>query len=345
MSTAGTVARPWLRRLSRSATTPRVRLFCFPFAGGGAGAFRGWADELPEDVELFAVQPPGREDRMFEDVVDDLDTTVDALVGEVLPYTDLPFAFFGHSLGAIVSWEVARRMAERHGIEPDDLLISGCRALPTIHDGRRDLHDLTDPDLVDELRKLNGTPQAILDHPELIGMLLPAIRADYRMLSRYRYSPRSHVGSTVSVFGGDADPAVDLPRLYRWAELVDGELSIRVLPGDHFFLHSARTLLLREVSARLARHTGAAPPHERDMPAVISDTGKYAEFVRQAIVELDDSGQLTLAEVQENSLLIIRLAAEITERFNTSVDIVDLFDAASVEELGQLIAESLVRSA
>jgi medium-chain acyl-[acyl-carrier-protein] hydrolase len=239
-----------------------VRLFCFPFAGGGAASFRGWADGLPEEIELFAVQPPGREDRMFEDPIDDLDTTVDALVGELLPYTDLPFALFGHSLGAIVCWEVARRLGDSHGVEPDYLLISGCRALPAIHDGRRDLHDLADPDLIGELRKLNGTPDAILDHPELIGMLLPAIRADYRMLSRHRYSPRAHVGSAVSVFGGDADPAVGLPHLYRWAELVEGELDVCVLPGGHFFLNSARTPLLKEISARLARHTGTrSAPH------------------------------------------------------------------------------------
>jgi medium-chain acyl-[acyl-carrier-protein] hydrolase len=241
-----------------------VRLFCFPYAGGGAGSFRGWADELPMEIELFAVQPPGREDRMFEDQVDDLDTAVDAVVGELLAYTDLPFALFGHSLGAIVCWEVAGRLVERHGIAPDDLLISGCRALPAIHDGRRDLHDLTDPELIGELRKLNGTPREVLDHPELIGMLLPAIRADYRMLSRYRYSPRAPVGSTVSVFGGDADPAVALPHLYRWAELVEGELDVSVLPGDHFFLNSSRTPLLKEVSARLARHTGARPGRTRE---------------------------------------------------------------------------------
>jgi medium-chain acyl-[acyl-carrier-protein] hydrolase len=142
----------------------------------------------------------------------------------------------------------------------EQVFLSGCRALPAVHEGRRDLHDLPDHELVDELRRMNGTTEEILGNEELIRLLLPAVRADYEMLSGYRYEPRQPPTSRVTVFGGTADPAVPHEYLYRWQDVVVGPLTVEILPGDHFFLHSARAQLLRELARRLdptARSDGA----------------------------------------------------------------------------------------
>ncbi|WP_217211449.1 thioesterase II family protein [Streptomyces sp. AC550_RSS872] len=243
--------RPWINRLSKTNPPGSIRLFCFPYAGGGASTFRGWAELLPDEVDVHAIQPPGREDRLFEDPVDTLKATLDAVVPELLAYSKEPFALFGHSLGAIVCWEAARVLREEHNLEPAHVFLSGCRALPAVHDGRRDLHTLPEAELIEELRLMNGTPEEILRNSDFMRLLLPAVRADYAMLSRYSFLPCKPPGAPVTVFGGASDPGVGMNHLQQWSELVEGELDAVVLPGDHFFLHSSREPLLAEMTKRL----------------------------------------------------------------------------------------------
>ncbi|MEU0219699.1 alpha/beta fold hydrolase [Streptomyces sp. NPDC006265] len=244
-------SRPWIHRLSRTNPPGRIRLFCFPYAGGGASTFRGWAELLPDEIDVHAVQPPGREDRLFEDPVDTLQATLDAVVPELLEHSKEPFALFGHSLGAIVCWEAARVLREEHDVEPMHMFLSGCRALPAVHDGRRDLHTLPEAELIEELRLMNGTPEEILRNADFMRMLLPTVRADYAMLSRYSFLPCKSPGAPVTVFGGANDPGVGMHHLQQWSELVEGELDSVVLPGDHFFLHASRQPLLAEMAKRL----------------------------------------------------------------------------------------------
>ena len=243
--------RPWLRRLSRGSIPPEIRLFSFPFAGGGASSFRGWAQDLPAAVDLFAVQPPGREDRLYEPTISEMTIAVAVITDEILQYADQPFALEDQR-------HLPRELRDVHGVEPAKIFVSGCRALPALHEGRRDLHDLPDEDLVIELRRMNGTPEAILQNPDFMRLLLPAIRADYSMLSKYVFEPGRVPSHALTVFGGDNDPAVETRYLEQWADLVDGDLDMVVLPGDHFFLHSARAVLLRELSARLVARPYAA---------------------------------------------------------------------------------------
>ncbi|MEU1483968.1 alpha/beta fold hydrolase [Streptomyces sp. NPDC005752] len=242
---------PWVQRLSKTDPPGGIRLFCFPYAGGGASTFRGWADLLPDEIDVHAIQPPGREDRLFEDPVDTLEATLDAVVPALLEYSKEPFALFGHSLGAIVCWETARVLREEHDVEPAHMFLSGIRALPAVHDGRRDLHTLPEAELIEELRRMNGTPEEILRSSEFMRILLPAVRADYAMLSRYSFLPQKPPGAPVTVFGGTSDPAVGMDHLQQWSELVEGDLDAVVLPGDHFFLHESRKPLLEEMANRL----------------------------------------------------------------------------------------------
>jgi medium-chain acyl-[acyl-carrier-protein] hydrolase len=242
----------WLRKLSRGNAAGRsIRLVCFPYAGGGASVYRAWTDLLPDDVELWAVQPPGREERLFEPPTYDMQTLLEGVESELALLPEALTAFFGHSLGAITAWETTRRMARRGRAVPVHLFLSGCRALPRIHRDRRDLYGLTDEALIEEIRRMNGTPEEILGNADFMRLLLPAFRADYRMLSEYRYEPDTAPRFPVTVFGGKEDPATTYDDLALWSDVLDRAVVPIMLPGDHFFLHSARKALIAELAARL----------------------------------------------------------------------------------------------
>ncbi|MFE0643721.1 thioesterase II family protein [Streptomyces sp. NPDC058877] len=250
-STAPRTARSWVRPISGRTEPGALRLFCFPYAGAGASVFRAWGAELPEDVQAFAVQLPGREDRFSDRPITDLDELLDALLPALLPYLDRPFAFFGHSVGAIVSWELARRLQREQGVEPVRMMVSGCRA-PSVHESREPGElDLSDEELINELRRLNGTPEELLQNPDFAAFILPTVRADLSLFARYAYRPGESLTCPVSVFGGDADPRVAEEHLERWAELTTGRTEVEVFPGGHFFLNEEREAVLRSVSRAL----------------------------------------------------------------------------------------------
>lgn len=247
------VAKHWIRPLPGRAGPVGIRLFCFPYAGAGASVFRDWGAGLPEGVEALAVQLPGREDRFLEPPVDDLDDLLDALTPELLPYLDRPFAFFGHSMGAIVCWELSRRIRRVYGVEPFWIFVSGCRALQ-FH-GSRTLREaeLSDAGLISELIRLGGTPKDLLDNPEFVSFVLPAFRADLTLFTGYGYRPDDPLTCPVSVFGGREDPRVDaVGHLAGWGDLTTGPCDVQVFPGGHFFLIEERTRVRESVHRVLA---------------------------------------------------------------------------------------------
>ncbi|MFJ1618594.1 thioesterase II family protein [Streptomyces sp. NPDC088251] len=228
------------------------RLFCFPYAGAGASVFRDWGAGLPEGIEPLAVQLPGREDRFFDQPIRDLDELLDALVPALLPYLDRPFAFFGHSMGAVVSWEFARRLQRDQGLEPVRMVVSGCRALQ-FHESRLvgEL-DLSDEALISELRRLNGTREELLQNADFITYILPTFRADLSLFTHYVYRPGELLTCSVSAFGGNADPTVSEDHLKGWAELTTGQTEVEMFSGGHLFLNDERTSVLRSVSRALS---------------------------------------------------------------------------------------------
>ncbi len=164
----------------------RARLFCLAHAGGGASFFRPWAAALPSHIELCAVQLPGREQRFAEPCFEALEPLLDALIPALTPLFDWPFALFGHSLGALVAFELARRL-EAAGTPPLGLAASAFRA-PHLPAERR-LSELPDTEFVAEIAGLGGMPGELLDHPELLETILPALRADFAIAERYRFAP------------------------------------------------------------------------------------------------------------------------------------------------------------
>ncbi len=227
-----------------------MRLFCFPYAGGGVHAFRAWADNLPKTVEVCPVQLPGRGARMMEAPFTQMLPLVQAAAEALLPHLDKPFAFFGHSMGALVSFEVARWLRRQSGPEPIHLFVSGCFA-PDIPDPYP-LHNLPDPELLEGLRRLNGMPQEALENAELMRLLLPTLRADCTVTETYTYTDEPPLNCPISAFGGLQDHLVGRTHLEAWRQQTTAFFSLRMFPGDHFFLHSAQPLLLRILSRELS---------------------------------------------------------------------------------------------
>ena len=228
----------------------RLRLYCFPYAGAGASVFREWAPALPAAIEVIPVQLPGRESRIRETPLTSLRLLVDTLIAEI---TDLntPFAFFGHSMGALVSFELARKLREDGKRTPVHLFVSGRRA-PTIRDEVAPLHKSDDRTLLEKLRELNGTPEEVFQYPELVGFWLRIIRADLEACETYVYSDAVPLECPITVFGGLDDAHVSRDEMVPWGDQTRGVFSLHMLPGDHFFLHSSREILLHTIVRNLS---------------------------------------------------------------------------------------------
>lgn len=247
--TSAAAADPWIVRFHPNPSA-RLRLFCFPYAGGGAPAFRGWGARLPDLVEVCAVQPPGRGSRIREEAFTRVGPLLDALEPALADYLDRPFAFFGHSMGAIVSYELAQRLRETGKTGPRHLFVSGRRA-PHVPDPDPPTYDLPEPEFVEELRRLNGTPTEVLAHPELMELMLPLLRRDFELSQTYDPPPRPPVACPITAFGGAADRVAGREGLEAWREHTSAPFVARVLPGDHFFLHTSEAALLQIIARDL----------------------------------------------------------------------------------------------
>ncbi|MBD1902832.1 thioesterase II family protein [Trichocoleus sp. DQ-A3] len=227
-----------------------LRLFCFPYAGGGALNFRTWSQGLPVGVEVCAVELPGRGKRILEAPFTQALPLVQAIAHALLPYLDKPFAFFGHSMGALVSFEVARLLRREYGMSPVHLFVSG-RSAPQLPLQEPPIHSLPQPAFIEELRRLNGTPKAVLENVELMELLLPILRADFAVLETYVYAAEPPLQCPITAFGGLQDVKVSVDRLEAWRQQTSAKFSLQMLPGDHFFVQSAQPLLLQFLSREL----------------------------------------------------------------------------------------------
>lgn len=230
----------------RPQPDPRVRLFCFPYAGGSAATYRSWSEVFPPDVEVQAVQLPGREWRLKEEPYSSVFPLVEDLAVVLKDLFDTPFAFFGHSLGALISFELARELRRRGLALPAHLFLSGHRA-PQLPRQEPSIHDAPDDVFYDGLRTLEGTPEELLGNQELMELLLPALRADFAMAETYEHHAEPPLDCPISVFGGLGDRVTDRPKLEPWAEHTTREFKVRMVPGGHFFVEESRDLVLRAV--------------------------------------------------------------------------------------------------
>lgn len=231
----------WLRRF-RPAPDAHTRLVCLPHAGGSASFFFPVATALAPEVEVLAVQYPGRQDRRHEPVVDSIADLADQILDALRHVDDRPLALFGHSMGAVLGYEVALRMPGAGLPAPTRLYASGRRA--PCRDRAERVHRVSDADIVTELRTLGGVDAAMLADPEVLAMILPTVRGDYRAVESYRHDPGRRLDCPLTVLTGDSDPRVAVDDARAWAEHTTGPTDLVVLPGGHFFLVDQRDRVL-----------------------------------------------------------------------------------------------------
>lgn len=230
---------------------PSVRLFCLPYAGSGASVFRSWQAVLGDKIEVLAVQPPGREMRLHETPYDSMDALVSAVHAALMTRLDeRPFAFFGHSVGALVAWELTRAMEHDGGPLPMHLFVGAARA-PHCEAPEKLLYNLPRDELLVELGRLNGTPEEVLGNDEVMDLFLPMIRADFTITDCYRRSDARPLGVPLTLFTGDEDPEVPAHKLDAWEEIAGPGFSRVDFGGDHFFLHREQKRLLAIIADTL----------------------------------------------------------------------------------------------
>lgn len=237
----------WFAR--HGSADPALRLFCFSHAGGGAALFRSWSDYLPERVEVCAVQLPGRESRAGEPPYRRLGQLVTDLRAAIEPLLDRPFAMFGHSMGALVAFELARELRRSGAPQPEHLFLAAFRA-PQLRSPNIRIYHLPDEVLKTVLAK-DGTPQIVLDNKEIMGSLLPTLRADFELCDTYEHAAEAPLSVPMSIFGGLHDVRVGRADLEQWNIQTSNEISLSMLPGSHFFIREAKDLLLAEITATL----------------------------------------------------------------------------------------------
>lgn len=225
----------------------RLRLFCFPFAGGGAQTYRTYSQLLPEGVEVCAVQLPGRERRFGEPALTSIEETVDCMLPIMRQLVELPYVVLGHSLGALLGFELVRRMRAAALPMPAHLVVSGHRG-PQLPDPDPPIHGFPDDEFIEELSQLNGTPSEVFESQELVALMLPLLRADFTAAETYQYAGEPPLACPITALGGDLDPLVSVSEIEGWRAQTAAAFDHHILQGDHFFFQQSQTQFLRILS-------------------------------------------------------------------------------------------------
>ncbi|MFE5856023.1 thioesterase II family protein [Streptomyces sp. NPDC056500] len=261
------------RYLRRGGTADggRLRLFCFPYAGGGASAYASWQRRLGAAVDVQPVQLPGREGRMAEPRFTDLPALIADLDREIGPELEQPHLMYGHSMGALIAFALTQYRRARGARLPLALVLSSHRAphlpAPPIAQGQV----LDDGELVRGLAELGGLPQALLDRPEWLTALLPVVRGDLALCSDAGGVDRSPLPVPVHAFGGVEDRLVTVPEIREWSAYTTAESAVEVLPGGHFFIREEEDHFLGRLQLLLERYENAPGLIERDLVGAPSE--------------------------------------------------------------------------
>ena len=222
----------WVKEFPKPGAAT-LRLICFPYAGGSAQVFKDWGKLLPASIELCAVQYPGRGSRFTEPAITDMGEMLDAIEANLGSYLNKPFAFYGHSLGAGLAFELTRRL-EKKGVQPKCLIVSG-RNAPHVETEHEEVHTLPDAEFQAKLAEMNGTPQEVLAHPELMELMLPLLRADFTLAETGDFDTETMINCPMRAYGGLTDEDVPLKGIEGWGKY-SNNFKHHMLPGDHFFL-------------------------------------------------------------------------------------------------------------
>ena len=243
---------PWIKCIALNQNA-RLRLFCFHYAGGNAFVFRSWANQILDNIDIYAIELPGHGTRLTEPAFDRMAPLIQTLKAALLPYLlGPPFAFFGHSMGALISYELSQSLRQEHGLTPAHLFVSGHHAAH-LPDPEPPIHDLPTADFLNALRRYNGTPEIILQNAELMELLLPNLRADFAMLETYVHQPHPPLGCPISAYGGLQDWRTSAEALEAWRKHTQAAFARQLFEGDHFFIHSNQAAVLQTLNTALGK--------------------------------------------------------------------------------------------
>lgn len=227
-----------------------TRLFFFPYAGAGPSVFHQWCKKLPDTIEAHIVHYPGRGSRYNEPPIKKLPVLVENIYQAIQPLLDKPFAFFGHSMGGMIAFELARVLSQNNSPQPLVLFISACGA-PHIPNPNQPIHSLSDIEFLQSLKDLNGTPSEILEKPELMQLLLPTLRADFELIETYQFASASPIDCPIFAFGALDDPRVSRERIEAWYIHTSSNFEAKFFEGDHFFINTARETITHQILSSL----------------------------------------------------------------------------------------------
>ncbi len=233
----------------------KIRLFCFPYAGSSAVVtYKYFVDNLPDFIEVCPVELPGRGTRMGEKLIDNIEVILEEIAENIKDFLDKPFIFFGHSMGALISYELTQKINEKYNAKPLKLYVSAHKA-PFLERGGPIMHKLEKNSFVNELKKMNGIPNELLEHTELMDLMLPIIRNDYALCENYTYRGKEKINVPITAFGGKFDKDIKEIDLIKWSEVTDQAFNHFLLDGDHFFITKERERFLSLFTKLLANDT------------------------------------------------------------------------------------------
>lgn len=224
-----------------------LRIICFPYAGGGVSTFQSWVKSIPMNVELVIIQAPGRGERFGEQAYSSMNLLLDDLIRVIPNILNKPYILFGHSLGSRVAFELMNRLKELNYSLPKHFIASGSRG-PQHRSLKKPIYNLPNEEFINELKMLNGTPQAVLENKELMELFLPLLAADFKIADTYCYLGNIRFNCQISVFGGEDDVDISLLKLNSWGDLFTTDANVELFPGNHFFIDSHNDLVLKKIN-------------------------------------------------------------------------------------------------
>lgn len=243
---------------SQGGSKGKICVFGFPHSGGGASIFKAWNEYLPENIEFIPVQFPGRETRIREEFITDMDTLSSKIVEAILEYYSGPIGLFGHSLGGAVAFDVGRKL-ERLERSPLRIFISAC-SFPSPENRQSSLHQLDEQALLDNLRDYRGTPAEIIENKELLSFVLPRIRADFKVFETFVLEKNFPQNFSISVFFGEDDNIAKAEKMKEWQQASVSPVSIDMIEGDHFFhIYSGK-----KICEHIQQHLSLSKPLMRE---------------------------------------------------------------------------------
>ncbi|WP_010099276.1 thioesterase II family protein [Ornithinibacillus scapharcae] len=241
------------RKVISPSTSKKLTLFCFPYAGGSGHIFYNWHHFCTTDLEIQSIQLPGRGIRISELPINNIEELIKDLYAGIDFDWSQPYAFFGHSMGALISYELAAFLYEQEKELPQGLFLSA-RVPPHLTDRGKHVHLLSEQEFIQELRRLDGTPEEVLHNEELLQLMLPTIRADFAICETYQYTKRNPLPIPITVFGGKGDMEVSPNQLTEWKQYTSKNFQQFTYDGGHFFLHQHKGDIVQTIEKQLSNH-------------------------------------------------------------------------------------------